>query len=558
MYRRPLSTQLPDDIVYEVFHASAQANPPCSPRRRGFDDPPGSLGWISMTHICSRWRQIGINIPSLWAQIICTFSANKTTILHRARDAPLTLKIDDAPNYICQSGFWPVTEATHLFSRTRSVRFHLYTTNALTTYLATTALSHLTELDITSVYRSPICGLPLEVLALRAFTTNIYLPLRAPVLRVLDIQGTHWHWRLILELVGYYPSLQELHCPQTVGPPDRDDFYDPPSGWIDLRDSYILVEELGDASPVHLPNLQTLDIPDGRWGFQHNILVLLYHLDLPARIPLKLKETRGKEHFLSWLSRPEMAFSPRDVMAIQDTYDYVEEPLLQITLSEGEPWFKWSDVPQDSVRLSAWLESTDVPDILEAMGSAATSTIRLLAFRHDDCICVDQCLTGTVNCTDLPRVATSLRRFTNVSELQLLRQGDDQVDILSLLCAPSSDADWVLPGLRCLVLELGRTQYKAFWTQLRDMLASRHAEGRPLERLIVRGRGACHPEDCLETDDWGDWSGRNGSESEYNELKEHIAARLKIYEITLAEERHFVEEVIDERNIACHCLSSYV
>ncbi|KZV72204.1 hypothetical protein PENSPDRAFT_683902 [Peniophora sp. CONT] len=79
----PLIHRLPNDVFCEIFRVWADIDHPA----------PDSLGFIRGSHVCQLWRAVMLDLPTLWADIICTYrvaSAVKT-FLKRARDAPLVL-----------------------------------------------------------------------------------------------------------------------------------------------------------------------------------------------------------------------------------------------------------------------------------------------------------------------------------------------------------------------------------------------------------------------------------------------------------------------------------
>ena len=96
--------RLSDDVLRELFDTVADIDPP----RTSFHDDDdsdtedGSLGWIRMTHVCRRWRRIGLDMSVLWARIICMFPAGVKTIAQRTKATPLTLHFrdDGAPDKV--------------------------------------------------------------------------------------------------------------------------------------------------------------------------------------------------------------------------------------------------------------------------------------------------------------------------------------------------------------------------------------------------------------------------------------------------------------------------
>ncbi|KZV64056.1 hypothetical protein PENSPDRAFT_189568 [Peniophora sp. CONT] len=96
-------SQLPDDIVYELFEAAALVYPPRSLAkmpasvRRERAPEHTSLGWIILTHVCRRWRSIGLSatLAPLWARVVC-FSKKYSVIDQlslRAQGWPVTIDL---------------------------------------------------------------------------------------------------------------------------------------------------------------------------------------------------------------------------------------------------------------------------------------------------------------------------------------------------------------------------------------------------------------------------------------------------------------------------------
>jgi len=78
---------LPAEILARIFHFSASSEQPYS----------RSLGWVHVTHVCRRWRQIALDDPTLWTHFFFPYSRNEDRIaerLSRARNAPLVIKLN--------------------------------------------------------------------------------------------------------------------------------------------------------------------------------------------------------------------------------------------------------------------------------------------------------------------------------------------------------------------------------------------------------------------------------------------------------------------------------
>ena len=83
----PISV-LPPELLMRIFRFYALEVPPWS-------DTVQKLGWIVVTHVCQRWRQIALGDSSLWARIAGTSPNAKwiSEMLVRARNAPLVVDV---------------------------------------------------------------------------------------------------------------------------------------------------------------------------------------------------------------------------------------------------------------------------------------------------------------------------------------------------------------------------------------------------------------------------------------------------------------------------------
>ena len=87
----PVSS-LPSEHLARIFRFCALVEPPWSGGQK--------LGWIGVTHVCQRWRQVALDDPSLWARIVGVSPSAEWIFeaLVRARDAPLLFDIVGTPS----------------------------------------------------------------------------------------------------------------------------------------------------------------------------------------------------------------------------------------------------------------------------------------------------------------------------------------------------------------------------------------------------------------------------------------------------------------------------
>ncbi|VDC02092.1 unnamed protein product [Peniophora sp. CBMAI 1063] len=85
--------QLPIDIISLIFDHAAVIDPPHRRHRVAPNRVRPTLGWITLTHVCSSWRAVALSTPTLWAAIVTTLfnTSAVTTFLARAGSCPLTL-----------------------------------------------------------------------------------------------------------------------------------------------------------------------------------------------------------------------------------------------------------------------------------------------------------------------------------------------------------------------------------------------------------------------------------------------------------------------------------
>ncbi|VDB99916.1 unnamed protein product [Peniophora sp. CBMAI 1063] len=103
---QPIS-RLPPELIGEIIQLVAEQEPPRRPCVRYLNLPALSInvhvgtlptrseiGWVRLAAVCHRWRRIVLNKASLWADSLCALAGAEETMLDRARDAPLTLRVD--------------------------------------------------------------------------------------------------------------------------------------------------------------------------------------------------------------------------------------------------------------------------------------------------------------------------------------------------------------------------------------------------------------------------------------------------------------------------------
>ncbi|KAI0301959.1 hypothetical protein B0F90DRAFT_270533 [Multifurca ochricompacta] len=89
---RALISRLPVEILIQIFsyHPASDRHPHVRHRA----PPP----WLTVTHVCQRWRNAAISCPFLWVDIISTNIRWAEEMLKRSRDVPIHITVDDGGN----------------------------------------------------------------------------------------------------------------------------------------------------------------------------------------------------------------------------------------------------------------------------------------------------------------------------------------------------------------------------------------------------------------------------------------------------------------------------
>ncbi|KAI0262471.1 hypothetical protein BC834DRAFT_891516 [Gloeopeniophorella convolvens] len=87
---------LPPETLSQIFLIATELDPPFVTTSVRNDIKTWRLGWISVTHVCHRWRQIALNHAALWSRLsfsIPHIALNEMFV--RSKDAPLDLSAQE-------------------------------------------------------------------------------------------------------------------------------------------------------------------------------------------------------------------------------------------------------------------------------------------------------------------------------------------------------------------------------------------------------------------------------------------------------------------------------
>jgi hypothetical protein len=266
----------------------AELWPPAKPETRRAKvglkglQPGIALGWITLTHVCHRWRLILMEEATLWSRILCIFPTAFDIILERARDAPLTIDyiLEGRPD-IFKSAAARISLIRDHPERLGSVDVHA--NFDILSFLSGKSYPHLQSLGLKAPYPSapgfvrffygdlkPIIAPNLVHLTMR----GCIAPFDAPMLRSLCLVGSLFHgWAITitqaLDLLECCPLLEEFIT--------SDAFH---------ADDHIFSErEVCSGRMVQLPRLKSLSITTNGLAFS----ALWDHISPSKNIAVEIK-----------------------------------------------------------------------------------------------------------------------------------------------------------------------------------------------------------------------------------------------------------------------------
>ncbi|KZV62577.1 hypothetical protein PENSPDRAFT_692394 [Peniophora sp. CONT] len=543
--------RLQDDILCEVFYVLAEIDPPGTPMAANETYyKPGSLGWISITHVCRRWRKIGLDLSKLWADIICVFPRGVDTIAQRTKNQLLNLDLDLSRD---PEDVWDAIQNRNLLARAHTLRHEPFFCGetrlryAWSTMLMDLTLPQLRELSLVLFdfpYSPRHPQRSLNAPNLRTLALNLPLAITANSLTHFHAIGAIWHYKVLLKILASYPFLISFEISAVYG--DNGGMEDDISS-ESLKSLWLMIAELDEPSIVQLQHLRSLKFNS---VFGSEAMKVLHYLDLPANTLFIADRIWDKDCVLELIPYREVCCTEHKTLTITDTaFAGVEN--LEISFTEDQPYLGLDfehDEFERGLLLATALDAEDIPDMFDAVSDA--QTIQTIAFNHDCSHCTDSDCGGTLRKLDIHRLALSLRRFSNVTTLHLECQESNE-DIFLLLAKQPAAGGWILHALRELIIAVEDICSQSWWSHLRVALAFRVKVGHQVQRLTVRGGGACHAYYKGYVRDEAYLRATEGLEDDQEGAS---AAWLKYCAVTLRPEQYLVTKVVDERELdECDC-----
>ena len=290
-----------------------------------------SIGWIVLTHICARWRAVGLDLSRLWGDIIFVFPKARDTVLSRSRDAPLSFDFDTL--VLAEPYLSPIKDSHSLFDLTLSQvqRASVITIPQTLRWDASLLRNRqLPHLQVLHVHTAPIAepsdgasrlissGLLASRLKQAVFKTA-YIPFVAPALQYLELDRLtiKINQSTLLDILVSSSRLEELVLSQAVA--SASERTEPLSPW----------------NPIQLPQLTVIRLyePLPSISFLKHIN---FSLEAEARFVVQSPSENTSLKYLLDLIAPRLRDPTIDHLRI-DIADSLRICIASSNSSEGEP-----------------------------------------------------------------------------------------------------------------------------------------------------------------------------------------------------------------------------
>ncbi|VDB82664.1 unnamed protein product [Peniophora sp. CBMAI 1063] len=571
---------LPADIIIDVYQSLAEVYKP-KPRFGGLlyelHPQDGTLGWVYLTHVSRRLRDIGIGMPFLWANDLCALPSAFDTFLTRARNMRLQLIMQDVLDFdahLLNDDILPP-----LLHRTDSLRVNYNNRNdtpwglyefqpaadKLLGALRSGPLPLMENLVMSQVQDKslpPFTGTQYRIRVPNlhhATFRGFFAPLDAPSLRTLELRScVEFFVSDLCDLLRTLPCLERLI-------------------WDVWWSGYSPADETSNGvvplKPVHLPCLQSFHMIDDYTDLSR----LADALECPKLSPANSSASPAKPNYLGFRSLAtweeirdtctifrSRIMHPHNSNSLSLTIPLTVRFLQRYHVLLGDSWESstqsLSDTHYTNFALYQERPAPPLATLIRGVTASVASEIRTLcAFgrippnRPDQ----DDFFRGAGPSDTMHDAFAAL---TSVTELQLAYSADGMLDLLRCSdesAESGSDGRSVLfPHLETIIVDTrnqgagwaddishhyeGGEHYEEWqaghlpvhwWRSFCEMLASRAARGYTLPRLVLRGR-TCHFADLL-------------SENDFPSMYEVILHAIDVQVL-----KEWVDEVIDER-VAC-------
>lgn len=556
-------SRLPNDIISELFDILAVLDPP----RRWHDcphEPWRKLGWVKLTHICRRFREIGLGRSTLWGDIVTIFPSAFDTLLGRSRIAPLSLDLgrtifqnqtfnSTLPSYLERVKNISDSDWSTIISSWRgSERAKLHPRKEWEDLLAGRTLPWLQSIrligwrDIKS--SQLVCTKnPFIAPALHTYRLERFIPFSAPRLRVLSLNDPRMKCSDYLVLLESCPLLVSLHIHGGLWSNLAErDAIKRRVAWMEQPALETALTDLVNCSRLRSVAMKHIRKIWLKGGF--DTYLLLHHLSMPANVTLRitLYDRVARFPVLAPLIITQLRRPTRDVLIIDGIPDASRRASSRtyIALEESGKDWKW---PYSARGVTLELEPTrsapvyPTPPQLDCLPSDVMYRIRTFVLKGCSAMSPHERPSSE---EERGKWRTLLGRFPGVTKLYIRQDTYPIFDVLKE--HPPTSSNPVFPNLHTVVVHfedfVGPPSTR-WWGELLALFGVRKAMHWPVMRVVLTGR-LCHLVDG-KNDMLGDGTG-----------DESVEPGLKLKELQPEDLKGLVQDVLDERGFApggCDC-----
>ncbi|VDB83447.1 unnamed protein product [Peniophora sp. CBMAI 1063] len=499
--------KLPCEIIAYIFEC---LQPLWPPQRLYIGLPVQSrlkfaAGWISVSHVCSIWREVALGFPSLWTKpridVFGLPSQYIPDILFRSRSAPLDLAIDWDGDYemVRQDPNLKAWLSPSIFRRAKRLEIvaeELPLVERIATQLCPTSeMAYLRELHITLSQTDNPVVLPASFRDFPSLTrltlNNFEVPWASPL---LSSQLVELH--LSCNRVGPRPSYDELSVMLTSLQTIK---------VLELQNIIPLLSPIrpfrAHDAPItmssHLRSLTTCCIEDGQTGMDG--LMFVSSLRVPARCAHKhtFAPPQGEESDISAIMGrllPDLSLASGGKIELRHLYLDCDKLYLvldnqrQSTSSPEHP----SRLSDEGVTNALYVPMYDEDEEVQCFH--LVDYLQHITLKHLDTISFDM---TSVRLISQGNLWPHLLRANNVRQVALLEmyEGEFNVDFSHILPALSSpqptgtgdETRMLFPSLEVLALPISskKSTHQELVIDLIDLIHARREQEVPLHELLV-------------------------------------------------------------------------
>lgn len=208
----------PTEILSQIFLECAQNDPTNAPGTQG---RPGQQGWLAVTAVCQRWRNVSVACNPLWATAFPQAFGREVSWAARAGEHPLTIhsfavsRDRRSPRVATLLPYFPRASSITVRANIDLDKVHHALSSSPHPRLYQLELRHVGTRDVNPLVVSAQLP-PIQATSLRdAIFYNFLVPLTAPALTSFHLHNTYDVKRIfevdvLLTVLAALPSLEDL------------------------------------------------------------------------------------------------------------------------------------------------------------------------------------------------------------------------------------------------------------------------------------------------------------------------------------------------------------